>query len=55
VELKAAEAIAPAHEAQLLNYLRATDVEVGLLLNFGPKPEFSRRVFSNERKGGQKH
>jgi GxxExxY protein len=55
VELKAAEAIAPAREAQLLNYLRATDVEVGLLLNFGPKPEFSRRVFSNERKGGQKH
>ena len=51
IELKAAEAIAPAHEAQLLNYLRATDIEVGLLLNFGPKPEFRRRVFANERKG----
>ena len=51
IELKAAEAIAPAHEAQLLNYLRATNIEVGLLLNFGPKSEFRRRVFANERKG----
>jgi hypothetical protein len=36
--------------AQLLNYLRATEIEVGLLLNFGPKPEFKRMVFDNERK-----
>ena len=39
VELKAAEAIASEHHAQLLNYLKATDVAVGLLLNFGPRPE----------------
>jgi GxxExxY protein len=51
VELKAVSAIDPAHEAQLLNYLRATDIEVGLLLNFGPKPQFRRLAFSNERKG----
>jgi GxxExxY protein len=50
VELKACERIAPAHEAQLLNYLRATPYEVGLLLNFGPKPEFCRKVFDNDRK-----
>ena len=50
IEVKADEALHPAHEAQLVNYLRATDVEVGLLLNFGPKPEFRRKVFSNERK-----
>ena len=50
VELKAAEGIAKEHEAQLLNYLRATDIEVGLLLNFGKKPEFRRKVYSNERK-----
>jgi len=50
VELKAAWAIESAHEAQLLNYLRATEIEVGLLMNFGPKPEFKRLVFDNERK-----
>lgn len=44
VEVKAAEAIVPKHEAQLLNYLKATDKRVGLLLNFGPKPEFLRKV-----------
>ena len=51
IELKAANGIDEAHEAQLLNYLRATDKEVGLLLNFGPKAEFRRKVFANERKG----
>jgi GxxExxY protein len=51
IELKAVEHLIPAHEAQLLNYLKATNIEVGLLLNFGPKAEFRRRVFSNERKG----
>ncbi len=52
VELKAADAIAREHEAQLLNYLRATDKEVGLLMNFGPKAEFRRKVFANDRKMG---
>ena len=50
LELKAASGIAPEHEAQLLNYLRATDIELGFLLNFGPRAEFIRRIFSNERK-----
>ncbi len=50
VEIKAAEALCPAHEAQLLNYLKATPIEVGLLLNFGVKAEFRRKVFANERK-----
>ena len=46
IEIKAATQIAPAHEAQLLNYLKATSVHLGLLFNFGPRPEFRRRVFS---------
>jgi len=46
LELKAAEFITEANEAQLINYLRATSIEVGLLLNFGTKPEFRRKVFS---------
>ena len=50
VEIKAAKNIAIENEAQLLNYLKATDKEVGLLLNFGPKPEIKRRVFDNYRK-----
>ncbi len=50
LELKSAKAIDKSHEAQLLNYLRATPVEVGLLLNFGLKPEFKRMVFDNPRK-----
>ncbi len=50
LELKAARTIEQAHEKQLLNYLRATDIEVGLLLNFGVKPEFRRLVYENERK-----
>jgi GxxExxY protein len=50
IELKTAEGIVEAHEAQLLNYLKATSIEVGLLLNFGPKPQFRRKIFSNERK-----
>jgi GxxExxY protein len=50
IELKAASALHPAHNAQLLNYLRATDIEVGLLLNFGLKPEFKRLLFDNPRK-----
>ena len=50
IEIKAARTLAPEHEAHILNYLRATDMEVGLLLNFGPKPEFSRKAFDNSRK-----
>ncbi len=50
LELKAASALDSAHEAQLLNYLRATDIELGLLLNFGTKPTVRRRIFDNERK-----
>lgn len=50
VELKAARALDPSHEAQLLNYLRGTSIEVGLLFNFGPKAEFKRLAFDNERK-----
>jgi len=52
VELKAVHALAESHEAQLLNYLKATLYEVGLLLNFGPKPQMKRKAFDNERKGG---
>ena len=51
LELKATKQLADEHEAQLLNYLKATRIEVGLLLNFGPKPEVRRRVYDNERKG----
>jgi GxxExxY protein len=50
VELKAARAIDSAHIAQLLNYLRCTVVEVGLILNFGPAPRVRRLVFANARK-----
>ena len=50
VELKACRAMDKAFEAQLLNYLKATDVEVGILVNFGPKIEFKRFVFDNPRK-----
>ena len=47
VELKAAEAICKEHEYQLINYLKATRIEVGLLLNFGTKPQVKRKVFTN--------
>ena len=50
VELKAKEKLLPAQEAQLTNYLRATDVEVGLLLNFGKSAELKRKLFENEYK-----
>ena len=51
IELKAVRALAEEHEAQLLNYLKATRIEVGLLLNFGPKSELKRKVYDNELKG----
>lgn len=50
IEIKAVKTLAPEHEAQLLNYLKATEVEVGLLLNFGPHPQVKRRCFENSRK-----
>ena len=50
IELKAAEAICEGHEFQLINYLKATNIEVGLLLNFGNKPEIRRKIFTNDRK-----
>ena len=49
-ELKAKEALREEHEAQLTNYLKATDIEVGMLLNFGMRPEYKRKVFSAEFK-----
>jgi len=51
VELKAVKALAEEHEAQLLNYLKATPYEVGLLLNFGAQPQTKRKVFDNPLKG----
>ncbi len=50
IELKAVEEIALQHECQLINYLKATHIEVGLLLNFGKKPMIKRRSFLNSRK-----
>jgi len=53
LELKAARTLDSSHQAQILNYLRATDIEVGLLLNFGTKPEFKRLIFDNQRKASR--
>jgi GxxExxY protein len=50
LELKSTESISKEHHAQLTNYLKATDYEVGLLLNFGKKPEFIRKVYQNNKK-----
>jgi GxxExxY protein len=50
VELKTAENLGPGHEAQVLNYLRATSLELGLLMNFGPKPQVRRLLLDNARK-----
>ncbi|MBF8247429.1 MAG: GxxExxY protein [Bacteroidetes bacterium] len=50
LEWKAAESVIEEHEFQLINYLKATSVEVGLLLNFGKKPEIRRKIFTNDRK-----
>jgi hypothetical protein len=49
-ELKSVRSIDPHHEAQLIHYLRATEIEVGLLLNFGVRPEVKRKIFDNPRK-----
>lgn len=50
IELKAAEGIIEEHECQLVNYLKATEAEVGLLFNLGKEPEFKRKIFTNDRK-----
>ncbi|MEN9447471.1 MAG: hypothetical protein RJA25_761 [Bacteroidota bacterium] len=50
IELKASEVLVQENELQLLNYLRATDKEIGLLFNFGKKPEFKRKIFTNDKK-----
>ena len=50
LELKASEYLVEAYEFQLINYLKSTDIEVGLLLNFGKKPEFIRKVYQNYKK-----
>ncbi|HRP58993.1 MAG: GxxExxY protein [Flavobacteriales bacterium] len=50
LELKAAESLCEEHELQLINYLKATEIEIGLLLNFGKKPEFKRKIFTNDKK-----
>lgn len=55
LELKAGRALDPAHEAQLLNYLRATEIEVGMLFSFGLRPEFKRLAFDNTRKQRGQH
>jgi GxxExxY protein len=54
LELKAAEYVVEAFEHQILNYLRATEMEVGLLLNFGKKPEFRRKTWTNSNPGKSK-
>ena len=50
IENKASEGLAEENEFQLINYLKATEIEVGLLLNFGKTPEFRRKIFTNDRK-----
>lgn len=53
IELKAAETLSQSHEAQLVNYLRAGKIEVGLLLNFGKEPQYKKRVLTAEYKKGK--
>ena len=50
VELKAHECLVEANESQLVNYLKATNLEVGLLLNFGKRPQIKRKIFDNDKK-----
>jgi GxxExxY protein len=50
VEVKAIKKLADADQRQLINYLKASPIEVGLLLNFGPEPKFLRRILTNDRK-----
>lgn len=50
LEIKAAENICSEHETQLVNYLKATKMEVGLVFNFGKRPQFKRKIYLNENK-----
>lgn len=50
VELKSVASLLPKHEAQIINYLKATNIDIGLLMNFGEDPEFKRFAFDNKRK-----
>lgn len=54
LEIKSSAGITSAHTAQLVNYLKATGIEVGLVLNFGPKPTVARRVFSKQEENQRK-
>jgi len=49
IELKSVEKLLPIHEAQIVNYLKATGIEVGLLINFGKKVEVKRKIFTNTK------
>ncbi len=55
LELKCVEYMVESHESQLLNYLKATDCEIGLLLNFGKDPQFIRKIFTNDYKKHNKY
>jgi len=50
IEIKASEGLIEEYEFQLINYLKATELEIGLLLNFGKNPEFRRKIFTNDKK-----
>lgn len=50
IEVKASEGLTEEYEFQLINYLKATELEIGLLLNFGNNPEFRRKIFTNDKK-----
>lgn len=54
LELKATDDICLEHELQLINYLKATDIQVGLLLNFGPHPQIRRKLYTNDKKENQR-
>jgi len=55
LELKTVKKIIRAHEAQVINYLRSTTIELGLILNFGPQPQIRRLVLDNSRKNTRAH
>lgn len=55
IELKATEVLMNAHVAQTINYLRATPIEIGMLLNFGAEPEFKRLIYTNNKKSNLKN
>ncbi|HVO74780.1 MAG TPA: GxxExxY protein [Ignavibacteriaceae bacterium] len=52
IELKTSDSLIEEHECQLINYLKATDIEVGLLLSFGKTPIIRRKIFMNKNKSG---